>query len=211
MTHIVCVDISPIDQNSYNQLYTLASAERKKRADRYLRTEDKIRCVVSDALLRYAVREALSTADFSVERSPGGKPRIKNAPDLHYNLSHSGRWVVIAWGGNPVGIDVEQIRMDAEKENIARRFFTQEEQDYIFCSDESCQADRFFQIWTAKESYLKYLGTGLRRPLDSFCVVPDGSHLGVRMSSTFLEDHCVTVCTRDEHTIITHLSVQQLI
>lgn len=209
MIHVVCVDISQMSQADYERLYTSASAQRKRQADRCLRQADKRRCVTADALLRYVVRKTLSVTKFEIEQGPFGKPCIKDAEHFHYNLSHSGSWVVIAYGDSPVGIDVEQLRrMDDKKENIARRCFTADEQAYIFQSAENHQG-RFFQIWTAKESYLKYLGTGLRRSLDSFCVVPDGAHLGVQLHCTSLPGHCMTLCTQDAHITTTQMNIHQ--
>ena len=69
------------------RLYEQAAAERKNRADRYLRQEDSDRCIVADALLRYA----LEGAQHPVEQTPQGKPYLKDRPDFHFNLTHSGR------------------------------------------------------------------------------------------------------------------------
>lgn len=166
MIQILCFSISQMCGETYEAFYARASRERRQRADRYLRREDKLRCVAADALLRYA----LGTAEWEVERDPSGKPRIKGREDFHYNLSHSGSWVVLAYGSREAGVDVERISMDAGKEKIARRYFTPEEQAYIFAEKEQAPY-RFCQVWTGKESYLKYLGTGLRKPLGSFSVL----------------------------------------
>lgn len=211
MIQVACVDISEIDLPRYRQLYDQASAQRKQRADRCRRMEDKIRCVTADALLRYALWNTLNVAEFDIEQGDYGKPRVKDAENFHYNLSHSGRWVVIAYGDSPVGVDVEQIQMDAGKENLARRWFTADEQEFVFGASESRRAERFFQIWTGKESYLKYLGTGLTRPLNSFTVLPDGGHLNVRLRSVFLDGGCLTLCSKEENDTLVLLSVQNLI
>lgn len=211
MINIVCLDISQIDEDGYGRLFAQASPERQRRADRYPRREDKIRCVAADALIRYAVEQALNISEFTVVQDALGKPCVQGKEDFHFNLSHSGRWVVIAYGDSPVGIDVQQMQPDVQKDGIARRWFTVDEQNDLFDAHGDNRTRRFFQIWTAKESYLKYLGVGLRRSLDSFSVVPDGSHLGVRLNSLFLDDHCMTTCTQDENTTIKHLRVQELI
>ena len=56
-----------------------------------------------------------------------------------------------------VGIDIEYVReYDVD---IARRFFTREEQDYLDVSDDKDEA--FTRIWTSKEAYGKFTGGGL--------------------------------------------------
>ena len=53
------------------------------------------------------------------------------------------------------------------------------------------QKDALLRLWTAKESYLKYLGRGLRVPLDSFCVRLDenGASLQAPGASSALRLH----------------------
>lgn len=166
MIRIVCWDISGLDRETYERLYAQSTPERRARADRYRRHEDAVRCIAAEALVRRAAGGSVT-----VVKDEGGKPRLAGREDFHYNLSHSGRWVVIAWGGSSVGVDVEKMDMDAGKEQIARRFFSREEQDDIFAAEGDLRSERFFQVWTGKESYLKYLGTGLRTPMDAFSVL----------------------------------------
>lgn len=166
MTGILALNICGIDEHTYKLLYEISSAGRRLRADRYLRQEDRIRCICAGLLLRYA----LGKRDFEIETGPYGKPAVKNEPGFHYNLSHSGHWVVLAYGDRPVGVDVERIQWDDRKEKLVRRCFTAGELDYVFGGGQQKTAERFFEIWTAKEAYLKYLGTGLQKPLDSFNV-----------------------------------------
>ncbi len=171
MIHIVCVDIAGADGMIYRKLYEKASRSRKIRADGYRKPEDALRCVTADALLRYV----LGTDQYTVTQEKGGKPKIPERPDLYFNLSHAGRWVVLAWGHEEVGVDVEEIRADVNIQGLVRRYFTPEEQDYILRSDPLI---RFFDLWTRKESYLKYLGTGLAKSLNSFSVLKAETGMG---------------------------------
>lgn len=183
MIRVVCADLSRLDSADYQMLYEMAGEERKARADRCRRREDALRCVAADALLRYA----LGSDTYTVEKTPLGKPFIRGREDFHYNLSHSGNWVVMAYGDGEVGVDVERLRTNIDTEALARRFFTPEEQRYM-----REEPDGFYWIWTGKESYLKYLGTGLTKALNSFSILfpkpevrihhrilPDGSHLSL--------------------------------
>lgn len=205
MIQIRCFDITQLQPGDYEKLYARASSERKSRADRYRRREDSIRCIVADALLGLLP----GFVPENLKRTPEGKPYLQDRDDLYFNLSHSGRWVVIAWGNCPVGIDVEQLHMDVGKENIARRYFCPHEQAYVFSAEGEEREKRFFQIWTMKESYLKYLGTGITRPLNSFSVLEDG--LGVILHSEFLPDACMTLCTGEDSTNCRMLTPRQLL
>jgi 4'-phosphopantetheinyl transferase len=96
------------------------------------------------------------------------KPFLLHRPNLHYNISHSGEWVVAAFSELPVGVDIEKVK----KANliVAERFFSTEEKAFIQNLEASQRDEWFFNFWTAKESYLKAIGTGLTKPLSSFSI-----------------------------------------
>jgi 4'-phosphopantetheinyl transferase len=112
----------------------------------------------------------IKPADIQIIRGENGKPSIAGYPDFYFNISHSGDYVVMAYGNIPVGVDVERLR-DKES-HIAKRCFTEEEFSYISQTADK-HGERFFKIWTMKESYLKLTGQGISVPLNSFCVNPD--------------------------------------
>jgi len=96
------------------------------------------------------------------------KPYLKNIDHIHFNITHSGDWVVCAFSNKPVGVDVEKVRKI--NLNIARRFFSEKETAILFSLPHKQQFEFFFDLWTLKESYLKALGTGLTKSLSSFTV-----------------------------------------
>lgn len=204
MIHILCVDISAADADIYRTLYKKASPERQHRSDRYLRQEDRLRCVVSDALLR----TALGASHYETEKNQYGKPYVKGHPGFYYNLSHSGPYVVIAWGDSEVGVDVQQ-HTAADPETIAKRWFAPDEQDYIRSGAEQT-LQRFYQIWTGKESYIKYLGLGLRKDLRSFSsLAPEPP---IRYLHLPLGDDCsLSLCSTDTEHTFSLLNLQQLL
>ena len=204
MTRVICSDISELEA-AYPALYAAASAERRQRADRYRRKEDALRCLAAGALLQHA----LGTVEYTVTKGPFGKPYIKGNDSFYYNLSHSGNWVAIAYGDTEVGIDVEKICLDAGKEDIARRYFTPDEQAYVF-DTKALAPQRFFEVWTGKESYLKYLGTGLEKNLASFSIF--ALEPEVRLYHRILPGcYSLTLCTSDDNYLFELLDAQRLL
>ena len=127
-----------------------------------------------------------------------GKPYIQGAEDFFFSASHSGKWVVTAYGSSQVGADVEVIKSGSS--SIAEGCFTQSEQDYVFADDEGAD-ERFIKLWTLKESYIKYLGTGLSTPLDSFTVYADRAPICTDADDSltftnirFDHEHYLSVC-----------------
>lgn len=211
MIHILCAEISQIDETEYDRLFLKASPERQLRAQRYLRQQDKIRCVVADALVRRAVAETLGISDFSVTLDDGGKPYIQDRKDFHFNLSHSGRWVTMAYGDTPVGIDIQQMRLSPEKIPKFCRLFAPDEAVYILDGTEDSLIDRFFRIWTGKESYLKFLGTGLRKALNSFSVLNEATHPGVTFNTVLRNGYCLTLCAQEPASDIMWINALEIV
>lgn len=164
MIHVICTDISGLREGNFEALHAKVSPARRERAAGYLRRADAVRCLAADALLRYA----LGPGEYTEEKGTDGKPHIRDNADFHYNLSHSGNWVVIAYGGSRVGVDVEGLRLVRDYEALARRYFAPEEQ--AWCAEGEDLSRRFLEVWTGKESYLKYMGTGLSKALPSFSI-----------------------------------------
>ena len=101
-------------------------------------------------------------------RDKNGKPFFAGFPDCHFNLSHSGGWAACVLGSVPVGVDIQQHRAALP---AAAKKFTAEEQALL-----AVQPDMFFDLWVKKEAYLKAVGAGLTRRLDSFSVLPSAEN-----------------------------------
>lgn len=92
-----------------------------------------------------------------------GKPYSPARPDISYNISHCRNLAVgalLTGCAGEVGVDVEYIdRKNIKRQKrVAERFFTQTERAQIAGAPDT--AMQFYIIWTRKESYLKYKGTG---------------------------------------------------
>jgi 4'-phosphopantetheinyl transferase len=99
-----------------------------------------------------------------------GKPHPEGYLGVHFNVTHSGSWVVVATSDVPVGVDVEKIRKVPE--GVAYRFFSEPEKELLLnANTEELKADIFFTLWTLKESFLKAIGKGLTKSLSTFTVL----------------------------------------
>ncbi|NLP14240.1 MAG: 4'-phosphopantetheinyl transferase superfamily protein [Clostridium sp.] len=136
---------------------------------KFRRYEDSLRALTAQILIRTIACSKLNKDKRLIKfaAGPNGKPYIDNEDNFHFNISHSGDWVVCAVSYRPVGIDVERIKeIDFA---IAKRFFSKEEAKDLFSKEgEEEKKDYFFKLWTLKESYIKADGRGLSLPLDSF-------------------------------------------
>lgn len=128
---------------------------------------------------RGALRELLggylgadgATLRFGTEAK--GKPFLADMPPgerIEFNTSHSGDWALLGFArGRALGVDVERWR-ELESMEIVRGYFSPAEIAEWEAVPAAGRQPAFFDGWTRKESYLKALGTGLAKPLDSFQV-----------------------------------------
>lgn len=125
-----------------------------------------------------------------------GKPYLCTDVPLFFNISHSGDFVVCAFSDTEVGVDIEKV--GEERPAVAKRFFHPEEVACLSDTSERKRAELFFRYWSAKESVLKYMGTGLAGSLSSFCVRWEGGNAGIYKESGRLSLF-VSECGIDEN------------
>lgn len=159
-----------IEFSAYVPLLKLLSEEKQNRISKFCFDVDKKLGVVSDLFVRYLICSSLyeKNEELLFTTNSYGKPYIKGVQNFHYNISHTLDAIVVATSRYPVGVDIEHIRTFDGR--IVERFFCQNEAEYIKSSREN-QQDRFYEIWTKKEAYVKWIGKGLSVPLNSFDVL----------------------------------------
>lgn len=144
----------------------------------YYHSNDAQRHLTGELLARYAIRQITgSRHKLPFTLGDKGKPHPEGYNGMHFNVSHSGSWVVVATSNAAVGVDVE--RMRKVPEGVAYRFFSEPEKQMLDEADNDIEkAHIFFTLWTLKESFLKAIGKGLTRSLSTFTIVrrPEGGY-----------------------------------
>ncbi|MDL2289278.1 4'-phosphopantetheinyl transferase superfamily protein [Clostridia bacterium OttesenSCG-928-F22] len=142
-----------------------------------------------------AYAEILLTQELEILAGEYGKPYFKHYDRLHFSVSHSGEYYLCGLHTSPLGIDIEKIHA-CNRLGIARRFFHAEEYEFLLQKDE----EAFFRVWTAKESYVKYLGRGISDEFSQFSVagaqqtglLADGSRIAYLDG---FDGYCACVCS----------------
>lgn len=106
----------------------------------------------------------------AIDYQDSSKPYLKKYSQYHIGISHSKDLVVLVISLSEVACDIEYIA--PLREGLAKRFFTDKEKEIIKTS--SNPKLMFYRLWTLKESYLKLLGLGLRKALNSFSIDVQG-------------------------------------
>lgn len=92
------------------------------------------------------------------------KPVLTGHPQLAFNLSHSGEYVVLVYEKNTeaIGVDIQQIRMISE--GMQKKILHKKEWEYTL---DNTLLNRF---WAIKESVVKMTGKGLATDFRSLYV-----------------------------------------
>ena len=132
-----------------------------------------------------------------LETNPWGKPSFSLRPDLHFSITHSQDWWLCGFSSAPLGLDLQIHRSHAAPAVLARRFFHPWEDAFLSREDYR----RFFELWCAKESWVKYTGRGFYDDPASFSLVSptgefpvmDGAQLQLL---PFAPEYSLCLCTK---------------
>jgi 4'-phosphopantetheinyl transferase len=166
------LDLRPI---AFDAMRALLSAEEHARAQRYKVRGDVERFVKSRGALRriLGTQTDLDGRALVILEGGGRKPELRDHPSLHFNLSHSGDYALIAVGSQPLGVDIEAIRLDVDWHALAKMNFHPDERAILEARPDAA-IRTFFQIWAHKEAFLKAIGIGFTDQLTSIAVPLEG-------------------------------------
>ena len=117
------------------------SQKQLEKALKFKNEKDQVRSLLSSYLINLLSKEEILTNEM-------GKPYYKNGP--FFNVSHSGKYVVMAIADQEVGVDIEE---NVEKDmSMLVKIFNEAESKML-----KEHAD-FYYLWCAKESLIKCMG-----------------------------------------------------
>ena len=152
----LCADADSLSQKEVDLLCSFLSEERLEKLSK--KKEDK-----NAALLSYALFGLLlKTPGLNFSCGAHNAPYLKGFPDLTISLSHTKGAAAVGISSHPIGVDIEKSNRTLSDKVFLR--MTDKEEAARF--NKAAKEDRI-ALWTLKESYLKYRGTGLSAPLTS--------------------------------------------
>lgn len=205
---IIMKNTRALNQDDFNSMYHLGSLKRQKKINRINFIHDAVNSFFGDIIARLEIskiaRLHIDKISFSI--NPYGKPFLLNNPNIHYNISHSGSYVTCVFSDEEVGIDIEEVK--EVNLNISKRFFTIDEYNYVMEKDSK---HRFYEVWTKKESRIKYEGLGLYMPLNSFSIFDTNGSF--HYHNIFLDEKTVChVCSgKQEPPLLKMMSIEELV
>lgn len=186
MVYLYVADVSGLsDPIECLRLMEELPIERQQKIVRQKQEQKRMQSFGAGLLLNRVLGKQGVSVD-TLRTDANGKPMVDG---ICFNLSHSGKYVICAVSQEPVGCDIEQIRVAPRQ--IEERAFSLAERQYLKEVDNDAYDRAFYRIWTRKESFLKMRGTGIRVPLQ------DVEMVGCYFKEYDLSGYQVTVCAQE--------------
>jgi 4'-phosphopantetheinyl transferase len=155
-------------------LFPNLNDDEKALAGRFHFEPDRNRFILGRHALRLILSKYLrvNPLDIFIFSPESKKPFISHPfSDIHFNISHSGEWILVALAKNELGVDIEYLNKGFEFNDLMDHHFSEAEQKYIQWQSNALAA--FFYLWTRKEALLKSWGKGLQANLQDIDVLGD--------------------------------------
>ncbi len=146
--------------------------------------------VESDAFIRYILTKYYNIRKPVICKSINGKP-YEEKEKIQFNLTHTKSLIALAVGKKQVGFDCESITGKPRPAVLAK--FSEREKSEIFSTLD------FYVHWTAKESYIKFLGETLAaywRKVEFYGgkIYLRGEPTDVSITQFEMENHIFSIC-----------------
>ena len=202
---VYAISIDQVKKLDMDGLNTLMP-RRMEKAARYRFEDDRLLGIGAGYLM---MKHLGLESDEAVEENEYGKLYVPGYPD--FSLSHSGEYAVFVMADSTdsgiIGVDIEKVKKWDLR--VAKKVYTPREIEWM----NEDPTERFFMLWTKKESVMKALGKGFHLPASSFevitddedsCIEVEGKKMWIRTQK--FDSYFISVCSSekiDEMRIIT--------
>lgn len=151
---------------------SLLSLDELAKSERFIVPQPRIQYIACRSALRILLADQLRCLPrevrFGYQRF--GKPQVElfhtpgsesQANPLHFNVSHSGQWGLIALSRAPVGIDLEKFQPRINAKTLMTQVVSKLELTQWQRLASGQQAEQILRLWVCKEALLKAMGLGI--------------------------------------------------
>jgi len=177
---------SPIDENTFQYLIKFVRAEKQERILKQKIKQNADNMLIGEIFAKTVIKKTfgidISKQNFTYTEHR--KPYLSDYPDVRFNISHSGEYVVCCVSNKPVGVDIQKI--GEYNSDVAKRVCN--EKELVQIENSSDKESEFTKLWTQKEAVLKMYGTGIASGDLKNCL---DNH---NIQSERIDDYWLSVC-----------------
>ena len=155
------IDLYQIDLDQQNADLNVLSDDERQRAEKHQSNHYAVMRTVMRSILGQLLH--LGPSEVPIWIDDGGKPYLAQR-NFEFNLSHTGRYGLLAISQLPLGVDIERFRPQANRLAIAKRVMPEDAIARIEAAEDSDQV--FYKEWTQLEARHKCIGIGIFDQLD---------------------------------------------
>lgn len=182
------------NKSAFDYVFLCLDEARKKRIAGLKNRSSVIQTAAAGYLLYYGLKQlGMDIHTVSIKNGPHGKPYLSDCPDIHFNLSHSGEYAVMALSDRNVGIDIEKLRPVGT--SVIKKAFGEKAAEEFVNLPEEDSIQKFAELWTSAESYGKLSGEGVFTLLGSPLSSVDSISGYCFHKCTDIEGYFLTVCS----------------
>lgn len=166
------VDLNCINYDLQKEYYENLPLITQKRIDRYKFESLRTHSILRNIFLRKVLSKYHNNhySEWSFKTTNNGKPEIDQPlTELRFNISSTSDQIICGvTRKNVIGVDIEKMEQAEDLQQLARRYFSPYEINYLQAEPMENFTLKFYEIWVLKESFIKATGLGLSTPLNSF-------------------------------------------
>ncbi len=167
---IALCHVDALDDAAVARAVALLDGDESDRAARFVFERDRRLYALAHGFTRLVLASHLGVEPRALRfvAGAGRRPEIAgpNPAPLRFNLSHTHGLVGVVVAAAPCGIDVESLG-NVDFRELLDLVLAAAERAELQAVPEAERRERFLEIWTLKEAYIKGLGRGLAHPLGS--------------------------------------------
>ncbi|ETT13588.1 4'-phosphopantetheinyl transferase family protein [Fusobacterium sp. CM21] len=195
MYYVYVASLNDCINNVSSKAFELLANSSKAYVYKKIQKKDQYRTAIAEILLKMIFINELNLRGIYFDRTRGGVLFSKNWKNYFFSISHSENYIIVIVSNFKVGIDIQFMNKNMIK--IADRFFYPEEIEYVYRIEEKIE-EHFYEVWTKKESYYKYMNHKLHSNFLSINTMQDVGRTMEKFNTIIVKDnYMLTICTTE--------------
>lgn len=151
----------------YNSLINMLTIEEITKSDEFINEKDKMNFILSKGITKIvlSIHMKCKPKEIIMKKNKYGKPYIDRGK-LFFNISHTKEVIAIGLSPKDIGIDIEKLKYIKDIDLLIDKTVGKGKYNELKIQMSKKDINNYFiEDWVVKESYLKCLGIGIRKPI----------------------------------------------
>lgn len=158
---LICNLPKNLDENQLTKLLESMSNKYHEKVKKKQILKDRFRTTIGYSLVRYYfLNKGFQKKEIIITENIYGKPKVYNNKNIEFNISHSENKIACIFSESDIGIDIEYFN-EINIDDIC--ILLSEKEKWMLDSEslKSARLNKFYKLWTIKESFYKCKGETL--------------------------------------------------